>query len=71
MKVVSASHTSGHLEFDNAGSEEQGVRRQKAIKVEQYGEVVYFEMLAGQISLHSDLLVLGPIRIPQNAADAA
>lgn len=59
MKIVAGSHRHGHLDFTMAGSDEKVVLGQKVTDAESYGDVVYMELAAGQISLHSDLLIHG------------
>lgn len=59
MQVLPGTHTLGHLDFDLSGGEENSVLPQKIRNAEQYGEPVYFELKAGEISLHADMLVHG------------
>jgi len=59
MQVIPRTHTLGHLDFDLSGSDDNSVLPQKIKGIEKYGEPVYFEMKAGQISLHADMLVHG------------
>ena len=59
MKVISGSHRYGHLDFTTATHEEQVVLNQKVTDAEGYGAVEYIALKAGQISLHSDLLIHG------------
>ena len=59
MKFISGSHHSGHLTYRPSDSAEHNVLNQTVEDPEQYGEVVYDELQAGQISLHSDLLLHG------------
>jgi len=59
MKVVAGSHRKGHLAFENAQKDEQVVLNQRVIDAEEHGEVAYMEMKAGQISVHSDMLIHG------------
>jgi hypothetical protein len=59
MRVLPGTHTQGHLEFDMGGVEENSVLPQKIKDIAKYGEPVDFELKAGEISLHSDMLVHG------------
>ncbi|MBT5019546.1 phytanoyl-CoA dioxygenase family protein [Planctomicrobium sp.] len=59
MKFISGSHHVGHLTYNPSDSTEHNVLNQTVENPEQYGEVVYDELKAGQISLHSDLLLHG------------
>ena len=59
MKVISGSHLYGHLDFKHAEPGEQVVLSQRVTDAESYGEVEHFELKAGQMSLHSDMLIHG------------
>jgi hypothetical protein len=59
MRVIPGTHKLGHLEFDNSGVEENSVLPQKVVNAESYGAPMDFELAAGEISLHSDMLVHG------------
>lgn len=59
MQVLPGTHTVGHLDFDMSGADENSVLPQKIKGVEQYGEPVYFELKAGEVSLHADMLIHG------------
>ncbi len=59
MQVIPGTHTLGHLEFDMSGADEASVLPQKIKRIEEYGDPVCFELKAGQISLHADMLVHG------------
>ena len=59
MRVIPGTHARGHLEFDVAKPDEQVVLHQKVRNAERFGEPVYFELKAGEISLHADMLVHG------------
>lgn len=59
MKFIAGSHHVGHLTYHPSDSAEHNVLNQTVENPEQYGEVVYDELKAGQISLHSDLLLHG------------
>ncbi|QDT30817.1 phytanoyl-CoA dioxygenase family protein [Thalassoglobus polymorphus] len=59
MKFVSGSHHVGHLTYRPSDSGEHNVLNQTVEDPEQYGAVAYDELKAGQISLHSDLLLHG------------
>ena len=59
MRFVAGSHHFGHLTYRMSEDAEQSVLRQTVDQPEQFGAVVYDELKAGQISLHSDLLLHG------------
>ena len=59
MKVIPGTHDKGHLEFDLAKPGEQVVLNQRVRNAESHGEPVYFELKAGEMSLHADMLVHG------------
>lgn len=59
MRFVAGSHHLGHLTYRVAEEEEQSVLRQSVDNVEQYGTPVDDDLKAGEISLHSDLLLHG------------
>lgn len=59
MKFISGSHHVGHLTYHPSDSAEHNVLNQTVDNPEQYGEVIYDELKAGEISLHSDLLLHG------------
>ena len=57
MRFVSGSHRQGQLEFRASAADENNVLNQTVDAVERYGTVVDIELQAGQISIHSDLLL--------------
>lgn len=59
MKFIAGSHHLGHLTYRLSEDAENSVLNQTVEHPEQYGEVVYDELKAGEISLHSDLLLHG------------
>ena len=59
MKFVAGSHHSGHLTYRESNPDEHNVLNQTIEDPESFGEIVYDELRAGQISLHSDLLLHG------------
>lgn len=59
MKFVAGSQHVGHLTYRPSADDEGNVLNQTIENAEQYGEVVYDELAAGQVSLHSDLLLHG------------
>ncbi len=59
MKFISGSHHVGHLTYHPSDSAEHNVLNQTVENPEQYGDVIYDELPAGEISLHSDLLLHG------------
>ncbi|MDA1191112.1 MAG: phytanoyl-CoA dioxygenase family protein [Candidatus Poribacteria bacterium] len=60
MRVVPGSHRHGQIGFHRSASDEKNVLNQTVIDAERYGDPpVSLEMRAGQMSLHSDLLLHG------------
>lgn len=59
MRFVAGSHHFGHLTYRPSDSSEHNVLDQTIENVEQYGEPVDDELLAGEVSIHSDLLLHG------------
>ena len=59
MRFISGSHHSGHLTYRPSGSHEDNVLNQTVENPEQYGVPVDDILKAGEISLHSDLLLHG------------
>ena len=59
MRFVAGSHLHGHLRYRQSDVNEENVLNQTVDNVEQYGSVVYDELEAGEISLHTDLLLHG------------
>ena len=60
MTVIPKSHLHGQIAFERSTAEEKNVLSQTVHTPEQYGDApAPFEMKAGQISLHSDLLLHG------------
>jgi hypothetical protein len=57
MRFIASSHKLGHLTYRM--SEDDSVLNQTVDDPEQFGEVVYDVLKAGEISLHSDLLLHG------------
>jgi len=60
MRVIPGSHLHGQIPFEHSKAEENNVLGQTVPDIKPYGdEPVAFEMHAGQISLHTDLLLHG------------
>ncbi len=59
MRFLAGSHHFGHLTYVQSTPEEHNVLDQTVENAEQYGSPVDVEMAAGEISLHSDLLLHG------------
>ena len=59
MKFVAGSHHVGHLTYRPSDSSEHNVLNQSIDNAENYGTIVNNELGAGQISIHSDLLLHG------------
>ena len=57
MRFVSGSHRYGQLEFRASEASESNVLNQTVDNVERYGSLVDVELTAGQVSIHSDLLL--------------
>ncbi len=61
MRVIPRSHLHGHLQFRESDPDELNVLSQTIDGVERFGAPVDLELKAGEISLHSDLLVHGSL----------
>jgi non-haem Fe2+, alpha-ketoglutarate-dependent halogenase len=61
MRVIPRSHLKGHLQFRQSDPSEQNVLSQTIDGAERFGAPVDIEMKAGEISLHSDLLIHGSL----------
>jgi non-heme Fe2+,alpha-ketoglutarate-dependent halogenase len=59
MKFIAGSQHFGHMTYRESDSAEHNVLNQSIDTAEQYGEVVYDQLRAGQVSIHSDLLLHG------------
>ena len=60
MQIIPRSHRHGQIDFEESKAEEQNVLNQTVKEPTSYGlPPVALEMKAGQISLHSDLLLHG------------
>lgn len=59
MKFVAGSHHHGHMTYRPSSPDEHNVLNQTIENPEQFGRIVYDELSAGQISMHSDLLLHG------------
>lgn len=59
MKFVAGSHHMGHLTYRPSNPDEHNVLNQTIDNPEDYGHIVLDELRAGQVSLHSDLLLHG------------
>lgn len=59
MRFVAGSHHFGHMTYRPSDSADHNVLSQTIENAEQYGQVVLDELKAGQVSLHSDLLLHG------------
>ena len=57
MRFVPGSHHAGQLEFRASEASENNVLSQTVDEVEQYGNLIDVELSAGEISIHSDLLL--------------
>ena len=59
MRFLAGSHHFGHLTYRPSSPEEHNVLDQTVENAEQYGTPVDVELQAGEISIHSDLLLHG------------
>ncbi len=59
MRFLAASHLHGHLTYRKSSPEEHNVLNQAIDNPEQYGTPIDDTLQAGQISIHSDLLLHG------------
>ncbi len=59
VKFVAGSHHHGHLTYRPSNPDEHNVLNQSIDNPEAFGEIVLDELRAGQVSLHSDLLLHG------------
>ncbi len=59
MKFVAGSHHHGHMTYRPSSPDEHNVLNQTIENPEEFGSIVYDELQAGQISMHSDLLLHG------------
>jgi hypothetical protein len=59
MRFIAGSHHLGHLTYRMSENADNSVLNQTVENPEQFGEVIYDELKAGEISLHSDLLLHG------------
>jgi non-haem Fe2+, alpha-ketoglutarate-dependent halogenase len=62
MRFIGGSHLLGHLTYRLSEDTEQSVLNQTVDDPEQFGPVVYDELKAGELSLHTDLLLHGSDR---------
>lgn len=61
MQVIPGSHLSGHLPFHESAEAERNVLTQTIQRAERFGRPVNVELMAGELSIHSDLLVHGSL----------
>lgn len=59
MRFMPGTHTLGHLTYRLSEQDEANVLNQTVDNVEQYGEPFYNVLKAGEVSMHSDLLLHG------------
>ncbi len=57
MRFLSGSHLHGHLPYQISDPNEHNILNQTVERAEDYGSPVNVELSAGQISIHSDLLL--------------
>ncbi len=61
MQVIPRSHRHGHLAWRESSAAEQNVLSQTIEGAERFGAPIDIELKAGEISLHSDLLIHGSL----------
>ena len=66
MKLFPGTHLLGRIPFEWVTDEEDGVLNQHVHNPERYGQPVSVELKAGQISLHTDMLLHGSQPNPSN-----
>ena len=59
MRFLPGTHTLGHLTYNLSEQDDDNVLNQTVDNVEQYGEPYFDVLKAGQLSIHSDLLLHG------------
>jgi non-haem Fe2+, alpha-ketoglutarate-dependent halogenase len=59
MRYIPGSHRFGHLTYQLSEDDEANVLNQSVVDVERFGDPVDVELKAGEISIHSDLLLHG------------
>jgi hypothetical protein len=59
MRYIPGTHVFGHLTYTLSENDESNVLNQTVARAETFGEPVNVELKAGEISLHSDLLLHG------------
>lgn len=59
MRFIPGSHHHGHLTYRLTEEGEDAVLNQEVLDVEQFGQPVWNELKAGEMSMHSDLLLHG------------
>ncbi|MCA9126682.1 MAG: phytanoyl-CoA dioxygenase family protein [Planctomycetales bacterium] len=59
VQFVAGSHHQGHLTYRPSSPEEHNVLNQSIDNPHDFGEIVLNELQAGQVSIHSDLLLHG------------
>ncbi len=59
MRVIPGSHRHGQIPFERSAVEENNVLGQTVTNPDDFGDPVSFVMKAGQVSIHTDLLLHG------------
>lgn len=59
MKFIAGSHHHGHLTYRQSSPEEHNVLDQTVENAESFGTIVVDDLLAGEASIHNDLLLHG------------
>jgi ectoine hydroxylase-related dioxygenase (phytanoyl-CoA dioxygenase family) len=59
MKFIAGSHHHGHLTYRQSSPEEHNVLDQTVENAESFGTIVTDDLLAGEASIHNDLLLHG------------
>jgi ectoine hydroxylase-related dioxygenase (phytanoyl-CoA dioxygenase family) len=66
MRFIPGSHHYGHLTYRMTEDAEDAVLNQRVENAEEFGQPVNVELKAGEISLHSDLLLHGSAANPSD-----
>ena len=59
MQFLAGSHLGGHLDYESSAADEGNVLDQTVSDIARYGKPIDDSLLAGEISLHNDLLLHG------------
>ena len=59
MRYIPGTHKFGHLTYSLSEEDDSNVLNQTVVGADEFGEPVDVELAAGEVSLHSDLLLHG------------